>query len=73
MERNEATNQAEEIAELYDAIYHLTKVVNDLTRVIMEHDKTNTELARVLRNVDNSIVDLQQSTEGIHHTIAAVV
>ena len=44
MERNEAPNTAAEIAELYDAIYHLTKVVKDLTRVIMEHDKTTDEL-----------------------------
>ena len=46
MERNEATKTAEEIAELYDAIYHLTKVVKDLTRVIQEHDKTMEELAQ---------------------------
>jgi hypothetical protein len=44
MERYEATKTAEEIAELYDAIYHLTKVVKDLTRVIQEHDKTMEDL-----------------------------
>jgi len=45
MERNEAPDSAAEIAELYDAIYHLTKVVDDLTRVIIEHDITMKELS----------------------------
>lgn len=40
MERNKAPDIAAEIAELYDAIYHLTKVVKELTTVILDNSKT---------------------------------
>lgn len=60
MERNEATNQAEEIAELYDAIYHLTKVVKDLTRVIMEHDKATVLLTVEINEVANLLKGLEK-------------
>ena len=46
MERIEEDILAEAMIELYDVIHHLTKVVNDLTRVIMEHDKTMVELSQ---------------------------
>lgn len=55
MERNEAANSAETMLELYDALYHLTKVVKDLTRVIQEHDKSTETLLQELTKVHSML------------------